>query len=161
MGQTLIIDKNDFFENPSSVSHFKIGGDSGTLVSIAYQALTGGSPGLVYESTVTATAWRLYPGNWDLTWDGFAVVNRSEVSTNVSVIMKNAAGETLDERTNEALTSLPANGKGLAIISAMGFTALEKAYFVIRADKPLALIALRGSQNGTYLWPNAAVIEPE
>lgn len=144
-----------------NASHVLIVGDAiqGTA---SYQAVAGsGSPAQVPESTTQATSYRLYAGNWDTIFDGFAVVNLGDTANDVWVVQRGYDGTNI--QSVKALSQLAPNAKGLYIIGQPSGSEFEydpNSYFEVYADQTLAITALRGNIPGsTFLWTNEAEID--
>lgn len=151
--QTLTMDAGDLGDG---VSHFTIEAND-ILVTAAYVARgEGGSPAHVPESSAQATRFRLFAGNWNTVFDGFAVVNTGSEAADVWVAQRNAAGEIV--QTVRAAEALAANAKALYIIgqpSGSAFDLTAGNTFEVYAEQPLAITALRSNIPGsTFLWVN-------
>ena len=138
------------------VSHFKVEGSSSLQVTAAYRAADGGSPAHVRDRARSALSWRVFPGDWDYVWDGFAAVNLGSQPANITVRQFASDGALLAEQVNFK-TAQP-NEKALAVFSALGFVSQPGAYFLISSDQPLNLMALRGELGDSrFLWENDAI----
>lgn len=138
-----------------NVSHFTISADDSIRVSTTYESTSGdGSPAHVHESCTQSLLWRVYPGDWDVIWDGMAVVNTGTDSTDVVITQKSETGTTIKSIT--AISDLGVFAKGL-IVFGSAFSKVEHSHFEITADQPIAITSLRGSNNNTFLWENAAI----
>ncbi len=152
-GGTLVQTVEGLFET-AEVSHFSIANDSRVRVTIAYQANKNGTgPAHVGSASQLSQKWRIYPGNWAVTWDGFAVVNRGDSATNVVVTQFGEDGSQVENKIAFALTP---DEKGLYVISTQ-FSPVVNSYFEISGDQPLAITALRGNQASDFLWENRAI----
>lgn len=141
----------------SDVSHFTIEASSGITVAVAYSAASGpGSPAHIRESSVQAKTWRVYAGNWDLIFDGFAAINLGSAATDVSVAQIDANGN--DLQVKSARTGLAPNAKTLYVLGD-AFQPMDNVYYEIRATQPISVTSLRGtapSADVGYLWENSA-----
>jgi len=148
--------KSDLFGS-APVSHFAIDADQQLVVSISYRAANGGSPAHLTDVAVQSTRWRVYTGDWGIIWDGFAVVNRGHVATEIGISQIDSAG---NEIATASLGTVAANAKSLAVLAALGFENTPGTHFVIHADQLLAITALRGQlADALYLWENKAIPE--
>ena len=146
---------------PVGASHCRVEVDSEQVsVNVAYQNTVGqGSPAHVLASSRFKESWRLLPGNWEVIFDGFAVVNMGDTTTQVMVKQFDFNGQEI--RNVTAIEDLNPGAKGLFVIGAPGdspFDPREDAFFEVSADENLALTALRGTPPGSevgYLWENA------
>ena len=78
------------------VSHVRVTGDSKLVVSASYQADSGGSPAQVQATGSVAKVWMVLPGNWDLSWDGIAVVNTGDETADVAIDLVYKTGDVFD-----------------------------------------------------------------
>ena len=144
--------------NTSDVSHFMIEGDTFIEVSITYQSTqVQSSPVHVHESSVQSGGWRLYAGNWDVVWDGLALVNTGTMATDIHLIQRSANGALI--ASYDGLSGVAPNEKKLYVLST-DFSAVAGSYFEIVSNQPLSVVSLRGTYNWSeyqYLWENAAV----
>lgn len=88
-------------------------------------------------------------GDKNLTWDGFAITNPLGTTVALQIRYLDFGGV---ERGSVMLT-LQAHQKQLFAPS-QAFALQDAGYFRISADGPLALIALRGTQNSSVLFSN-------
>ena len=145
----------------TDISHFLVQSEGTQLVvSVAYATNTGvGSPAHLRESDESKTLWRVFPGDWDVVFDGFAIVNLGNGPTDVVVRQKSSSGSTINEVT--AISGLAPNAKGLYVLGAPAGSAFgdpQNTTFEIVTSQPTTLIALRGTPPGSavgYLWENS------
>jgi len=142
------------------VSHFTVDADPSVQATVSYVAASGGSPAHLHATATTANRWRIYPGNWALTWDGLAVVNSGGETTDVTIRQLSGDGTELTIFTGTPFDGIAPGEKRLANMVALGFAEVADSYFVIEADQPLSVVALRGSLDGTLLWVNLPLVEP-
>jgi len=141
-----------------TVSHFAISGDDQIEVNITYQSTQAqSSPVHVPESDIQSSGWRIYAGNWDVVWDGLAIVNMGSGATDISIIQRTAAGD-INASFNDFADVSPMQ----KVLKVLGdnFTALEGGYFEVVANQPLAIVSLRGTYSWSdyqYLWENRPV----
>ena len=150
----------ELFGSNINPSHFKISGDD-VQVIVAYQSTTSpGSPAHLRETDQVSKRWRIFNGDWDIIWDGFAVVNMGSGTSDITVAQYDL-NDNLIKKSNVIKELIP-NSKGLYIIgSPLGsvFTPMQDSYFEITASEDLALTTLRGtllSAAQGYLWENNA-----
>ncbi len=146
---------------PADTSHFAIEGED-VRITAAYRARSGGgSPAHVGESDEQASSYRLFTGNWESVFDGFAVVNRGGENADVWVAQVGFDGEV--QQTVLAVADLAPLAKGLFIIgdpNGSPFSANAESYYEVYSTQGLAITALRGNIPGsTFLWTNDA--EPQ
>jgi len=156
--------KDELFGEGIEVSHIELNqAPSFVKVTTIYQFHSGqGSPVHLQENTLRGKAWRLFAGNWDLVFDGLALVNISEKETSITLRQFNAQGDLVQERT--IVTDFPPNYKTLYTIGAPGmseFQAIPNGYFEIDSTQDIAVVSLRGTpSNATdrYLWENSPIL---
>lgn len=147
------------------VAYFTISGGSPEIqVSVAYRAANGpGSPAHVRETAEQAKRWKVFAGDWNVVFDGFAVVNTGVAATDVWVRQMSFSGQIIDEKN--VISMLAPNAKGLYVIGspqqgAAEFSWVSDTYFEVSATQDLAITALRGTPPGAptgYLWENIAL----
>ena len=151
-------DHLELFAEGDQVSHFTIEGDVEVTVNYNFKGANG-SPAAVAATTDEASIWRIYPGNWSLVFDGVAMVNMGNQSTEIWVTQKDLDGNVLDAaRVSSGLTP---NAKGLYVIGGPDAPTFDRevpSYFEISANQRLAITALRGTlgREGEpgLLWAN-------
>ncbi|MCB1052939.1 MAG: hypothetical protein KDC71_20220 [Acidobacteria bacterium] len=140
------------------VSHLTIDGDAEIFVTAVYRASKNeNSPAHIPESRTQSTLWRIFASNWNLTFDGLAIVNTGTAKTNVQLVQKNEMGLVIAQ--TKIIDQLAPMAKGLYVLAAP-FTASDGSSFEIVADQPIAVTALRGSYPSDpvgYLWENNAL----
>ena len=154
--QTQYFEVGDLFDQHPS--HFAVSGDTGIRVRVAYRVNEpDGSPAHVAETAAESTVWRLYPGDWNVVWDGAALVNLGQAPTSVTLYQMSAGGTVAaQQRVSDDLAVL---GKLLFVLGDH-FTALPEAHYLVVADQPVVLTALRGSLDAKFLWQNLADADP-
>jgi len=157
---------SELFENPESVSHFSVVTSAPeVLVTLSYQANGPGSAAHLSTSSGFPTKGFLLPGNWNIFFDGVAMVNMGTQDASIIVRQKNASGSIVQEITHEA--NLPSMAKSLMVIGGPNggaFSNAEDTLFEIESTQPLAIIALRGTVPGSetnYLWENQTITATE
>ncbi|MDJ0836370.1 MAG: hypothetical protein QNK37_07605 [Acidobacteriota bacterium] len=135
-------------------SHALINGDPSVKVTAIYQALReDASPVHINSTDQEALRWRLIAGDRKLTYDGLAVVNRGQATSPVIGRHLDAAGNQVSEIILSE--TLKAGEKELYVLSDL-FTAQPGDIFEILTFEPVALVALRGNLNSSYIWENRA-----
>lgn len=150
----------DLFASTAEVSHVLIlEGTQHIEVSVAYCKDSGaGSPAHVRESSVQARRWRIFPGDWSVAWDGFAVVQTGDQSADVWVRHYDFRDTLI--KSVKFLEALEPASKGLYVLST-DFDDIPDSYFEISSEANLAITALRGTLDHVTLWENAALaLEP-
>lgn len=141
-------------------SHLAIEASAYARVAASYQLADGrSSPAHAHEQLAQAATWRLFPGNWDVIFDGIAVVNLGSGRADVTLRQVAFDGSTI--QSIKIFDDLESMAKGLYVIGAPSgseFDVQADSYFRVDCTQPVALIALRGTPPGSdvgYLWENA------
>lgn len=133
--------------------YLSIFSEEGVTATATYQSVGENSgPAHVGEAATASSAWRIYPGNEAITWDGVALVNTGSSPAQIVAILKNEANDTLETIT---LDSANAGQKILTLLT--GLFSQTGNYYEIRSNQPLALTALRGTWSSEFLWENKAL----
>lgn len=139
-----------------SVSHFTVWGDDEVRVTVTYTSTSGhGTPVHIHATSDLAKAWRLFPGNWDVVWDGVAIVNMGMNPADVTVSQVDGDGRVTE---SHKVFQLDPNEKGLYVFGS-DFAFLPEHHFTISSTENLAITAIRGSTDNVYLWANLPIIE--
>ncbi len=161
-GQAVVsMPAGELFPGTVDASHFSIEGD-GIMVSVAYNSTNGGSPAHVGETSVEATSYRLFTGDWSQVFDGFAVVNMGEQTADVWVSERDSSGDII--QSVRAIDDLAPMAKGLWIIGQPSGSPFNGggANYEVYSTQPLAITALRGDLPGSnFLWVNQATPKSE
>ncbi|MBO1318123.1 M23 family metallopeptidase [Acanthopleuribacter pedis] len=158
-GVTLDFDQRELF-GPDPAAYCRLTASEDLVFTTAYAAVDKGSPAFVAESRTLAQRWRLFPGDWDQVWDGLALVNPQAESVQVSIELVKPDGEVTGVWRPQTLADLPTNGKALLILEELGERPEPGDAILVRADAPIALLALRGDRKGSrFLWQNLAHAE--
>ncbi len=144
-GETLIAASADLFLN-QSVSHFGICGSSSVSVTAAYRSTDAlSSSAHVPEDSARGTKFLFYPGEWDVVFDGLAVVNLGAQTNRVEAVFLDESGaELLRTVLNPAL---PPYAKHLAVLD-WEFRGLRGAVIRIECSQPASILFLRGTHPG-------------
>ena len=156
--QSLTLNPLDMF-TAENVSHFQIMDAEGIDFTAKYQTKANGGSVLVKEAPKPSNRWRLFPGDWDIVWDGAAIVNMGHKEATVTIRQFDANNELLHKIDLVDLGEMPPMGKGLVVISNLGFDPVPGSQFQIFATQPIILTALRGTRNAeqTFMWENLAI----
>jgi hypothetical protein len=140
----------------SLIGYIEINGNTTDVMTFAtYQAQTSGSVPATVGAKSASPLWHLLPGDWDLAWDGLAVVNVGNNATSVRVNQVNSGGTAFGIYN---LGTLAAGEKTLLVLPSY-FLASSNSHFEIESlqGENLAVTALRGNGDSTILWENAAL----
>jgi len=128
------------------VSHFMIDGPKTCTVSLVYRA--NGAEAVsaeVHESSQTGHSFGIYEGEWNLVWDGAAIINHGDHDATVSIEQVDSLGKV--QKVAESMVIAP-NSKGLSVFSSM-FTQGEPGSIIqVTSDQPVSITFLRGTQSG-------------
>ena len=146
---------SDFFASGEDVSHFTVAG--AVRAAVAYTIATGnGSPAHVGEGDDQGSRIRFFAGDWDVVFDGIAVVNTGSEQADIWVAQYGPDGEIV--ATQRIAQDLPSMGKALAVIgdpNGSNFDPSAGQLYEVYATQSLAVTALRGNIPGaTFLWSN-------
>lgn len=137
--------------NDAALSHLILSGDSQVSLSARYRADGEDKAAAdVYETRTRARSWRLESGDGNLTFDGVAVVNMGNAPT--MVLIEELDDQGLIVNSTTIAEALSAKGKLLHVLTQTA----PGSWFRVSADQDLMITALRGTQDGTYLWENPA-----
>lgn len=140
----------------SEVSHFTVSGQIQT--SVAYQSLVAedSSPVVVHDTLldVEAADAVFFPGNWDVVWDGLALVNPHDVTLMVTIQQEDSSGQILDSVTAEVQPW----AKSLLLLSDE-FDPHPQSHFRVNSEMPFILMAIQGEHGSATMWENIPVWE--
>lgn len=143
-------------------AYFTYPDSDGLKVTIAYQAANGpGSPAHLASSQITSQSWRIFPGNWQVTFDGIAIVNRGSVSTDILIEQRSLDGNSIAQV--EWVQGLEPGAKTLMVLGGPQGSPFNRdlpCTFEVHATSLTAITSLRGTPPGAavgYLWENPAV----
>lgn len=161
-GETQRFAVADLFPAVDAPSHFTFDAAETVEVSVFYDFAAGnGSPAQVEAQNLQGSIWRMYPGNWDLVFDGIAAVNTGETATDLWISEKDFQGNII--RAEKVAEAVAPNQKALYVIGSPDGSAFNgfNSYFELSADQPLAVTALRGTlgrEDAGLLWANEAIV---
>lgn len=136
----------------ADASHVKITGATEVLVTAGYRArVENASTAQIHEAEPVGNSFTIYPGNWDVLFDGFAIVNTGNATTSLRVSQINDDGTTT---TPVILTdALAPNAKFLGLLEGK-ISNNPNSIIKVEADQPLAILALRLTKDSRYLYGN-------
>jgi len=138
----------------TDISHVMFTKNSKLMVSAAYQLKNGPTgPAHVHETSIQGKTWRLFPGNPELSWDGFAAVNMGSWDADIYVKHWRSDGQLIESK--RVINGLHPLAKGLYLFD---FEIQEGSYFEVTSEQNLAFMALRGSSSSEYLWENKPIL---
>lgn len=149
-GQTQRFSKAELFD--SAASHVNITGSKDCVVSAGYRAnAEGSSTALSHETQPMGQTLYVYPGEWDVLFDGVAIVNSGSGNATITLTQISDNGQTLATAT--LVEGLAPNAKYLGLYEGL---IPEDANTILRIDstQPMAILSLRLSKDGRYLYNN-------
>ncbi len=133
-------------------SHAMITGSTDVIVTVGYRSrVENSSTAQIHETTPVGTSFELYPGNWDLLFDGFAIVNTGSATTSLRVSQVNDDGTTTTPVT--LTNALAPNAKFLGLLEGV-IANNPNSIIKVEANQPLAILALRLTKDSRYLYGN-------
>ena len=147
---TLRFAKTDLFNGDTS--HASISGAPECQVTVGYRAKgPDSSTANIHEGPPVGTAFTLYPGEWDLLFDGFALVNTGDGNATITVTQ---IGDDGQERATAVLAQdLAPNAKFLGLLEGV-IEEDPNAIIQVESTQPLAVLSLRLSKDNRYLYNN-------
>ena len=128
-----------------NISHFTIDAPKSCFVSVGYRIANGeGATAHVNEKGETGTSFLIYPGEQGLVFDGLALVNLGENSSNVAIELLDTNGQVLTAETIQA--SLAPNAKCLQTFDNYDLTDVVAAR--VTSSQTSSVLFLRGSRPG-------------
>ncbi|MBZ5497465.1 MAG: hypothetical protein LAP85_13775 [Acidobacteriia bacterium] len=145
-GETRTSSSADLFSK-QAVSHFGICGSSSVSITAAYRSAAGsGTSAHVPEVSLRGTEFLFYPGEWDVIFDGMALVNVSSDSSRIEAVLLSEAGTEL--RRIVLNPALPPYAKQLAVLD-YEFRGLHGAAIRIESAQPSTILFLRGTRDAS------------
>jgi len=144
-GETLISPSGDLFSN-QLVSHFGICGSSSVAVTAAYRSTSAQSTSAhVSEVTLRGTQFLFYPGEWEVVYEGLAVINLGAEPSRIEAVFLDETGTEL--RRTVLNPALPPYAKQLAVLD-WEFSGLHGTTIRVECSQPATLLFLRGTRPG-------------
>ena len=136
----------------SETSHASISGASRCLVSVGYRSqLPASSTATIHEAAPLGKRFFIYPGEWDLLFDGLALVNTGGED---AVIMLTQIDDDGQIRQSVVLhDGLAPNAKYLGLLEGL-ISPDPNTIIKVESTQPLAILALRLSKDLRYIYGN-------
>lgn len=149
-GETRRLAKTDLFT--AATTHASVSGSANTVVSVGYRAQApSASTAVIHESAPVGPSFRIFPGEWDLLFDGLALVNTGIAPATISMSQVSDDGMSV---TKVALVAdLAPNAKFLGLLEGR-VPENPESIIQIDSDQPLAVLSLRLSKDNLYLYNN-------
>lgn len=135
----------------AATTHLKVSGCSDCQVTVGYKAenVVGAGTAHVGQVTNQGTSLWVYPGEWDVLFDGIAIVNVGASAASLTATQYRADGS--EVKTVPLTSGLAPNAKYLTLLETH-FNISEGTVIRIQSDQPIVSLFLRGSRNGQYLF---------
>jgi photosystem II stability/assembly factor-like uncharacterized protein len=141
-GATQISLSGDLFQN-RPVSHFGVCGSSSVSVTAAYRSTVGLSASAhVPEISLRGNEFLFYPGEWEVIFEGMALVNLGEEPSRIEAILLSGDGGEMRRIVLNA--ALAPHAKHLAVLD-YEFRGLRGAAIRIESSQPSTILFLRGT----------------
>ena len=137
---------------PANTSHAAISGSTDCVVSVGYRAAqASASTAQIHETPPVGNSFTFYPGEWDLLFDGIAIINLGESAATLTATQVDDSGQ--EQASVTLVADLAPNAKFLDVLEGKLPTNPDT---VIRIDssQPMAILALRLSKDNRYLYGN-------
>jgi len=146
---SLAAGERQFLELPNvdgiEPSHALIDGSAGLFAGITYTpTMNRDNPIFIQGITQFSKRWRIYPSNWNESFDGLAIVNPSCLSTIVRVRLYDKKGNFIEEIQRGA----PLEQSAKWVFSPENYFAYQPGIFLeIAGDQQLAVMSLKGNRD--------------
>ena len=148
--QTRRFTKTELF--PSDTSHIAISGSTTCVVTAGYRAnREGASTAMSHEASPIGQSFHVYPGEWDVLFDGVALINTGNANATVTLTQIGDDGQA--RQTVILAENLAPNAKYLGLFEGLIPEDVD-TIIKIESNQPLALLSLRLSKDGLYLYNN-------
>jgi len=152
-GWTRQFDKEELL--PAAATHMAVSGSVECIVSVGYQSILPlASTAQIHETTATDSAIEIYPGEWDLLFDGLAIINSGSEMASLTAIQVDDSGDELGRVI--LAQELPPNGKYLGVLEGL-LPSVPGSRIRIEASQPIAVLTLRLSKDSRYLYRNVPI----
>lgn len=147
--------KTDLFTGDTS--HARITGESELLATVGYRSrVADSSTAAIHENPPVGNGFSLYPGEWNVLFDGFAIVNTGSQATSLTVTQIGDDGQV--KAAEVLVESLAPNAKFVGLLEGV-IPEDANATIRVEATQPLAVLALRLSKDSRYLYGNYVLPE--
>ncbi|CAM2007426.1 DUF6174 domain-containing protein [Acanthopleuribacter pedis] len=135
--------RHDLFEDVM-VDYLILDKAEEVIAGVVYEPIAQPQNALrVAETVRTATHWRVYPSNWEDTFDGLILLNTQCLDINAAVSHHAADGSTLGQPHRVALTP---GGKATLNLGEL-FQSQADSYVQVQADRRVLATAVKGSKD--------------
>lgn len=135
-----------------AASHALVTGSVDCVVSTGYRArVADASTAPVHETELIEDSFLVYPGEWDILFDGIALVNAGGEPATITVDQIDDNGNVLDTVT--LVDGLAVNAKFLGVLEGQ-LEANPDTILRFNTNQPLAVLTLRLSKDARFLYNN-------
>ncbi len=135
-----------------AASHMTITGDLELLVSVGYRArVENASTAVIHEAAPLENTFYLYPGEWDVLFDGVALVNAGSSAATITLTQ---IGDDGVARQSVVLTdNLAPGAKFLNLLEGL-IPEDRNTIIKVESTQPVSVLTLRLSKDNRYLYGN-------
>ena len=145
-GESRVFMPNQLFPD-QAVSHFGICGSPSAAVTASYRLTTGPAiSAQVNENVDIDQEYLFYPGEWDLVFDGIAVVNLGQDASRIEAVLLDDQGREM--RRVVLREDLAPNAKHTTVVD-FEFQGLRGGAVRIESSQRAMMLVLRGTRPGT------------
>jgi len=136
----------------SAAKSFVSSGCDGCIFSVGYRATSAeGSTAQVHQTDRFEDEFYFYPGEWNLLFDGAAIVNAGNTPAKVEAYQLDYDGQMIEKVT--LVEDLAPGAKFLTIFNSL-FDNIPDSMVKLQADQPMAVMILRISSDNRFLYQN-------
>lgn len=138
---------------PSEASHASITGSTECVVSVGYQSTQpNSSTAHIHETVSVGTEFYFYAGDWDLLFDGLAMINVGDEDAFIQLAQFRNDGQIVGNFS--LFAGLKPNAKYLDVLEGQIPPNNPEAIIKITSNQPLAVLALRLTKDSRFLYGN-------
>ncbi len=136
---------SELFEG-KAVSHFSYADSKDCDITASYRRVAGPAASAdLNGSLIAGTGFAFYQGEWDLVFDGLAVVNDGLEPSTITAIQKDASGNEI--ATGTIVTDLAPGAKSLQVFDGL-FENIPGSLIEVHSTQPSSVVFLRGARIG-------------
>ncbi|CAM2069086.1 hypothetical protein SCOR_27200 [Sulfidibacter corallicola] len=144
-GEIVVSSNNDLFGE--DVSHFFIEGSEAVTVTASYRAdVDAAATAELNESSAAYTKFSFYAADWNLVFDGLALINVGPQPATVTVTQRDAMGNELASAT--IVDGLASGAKQLYTFTAQNLSDNPGSLIEVTSTQPASVVLLRGTYPG-------------
>lgn len=136
---------SELFEG-KAVSHFAYNGSNTCDVTASYRRVAGPAASAdLNGSLISGTGFAIYQGEWDLVFDGLAVVNDGLEASTITAVQKDGLGNEIASGT--LVEGLAPGAKALQVFDGL-FQNVPGSVIEVHSTQPSSVVFLRGARPG-------------